>query len=137
MHPIVQRAARASPPEDYTAADIEVLEGLEPVRRRPGMFIGGTDERALHHLAARAVDGVWIHLDVDVLDDEVMPAVDYRLPDGVSWSDAEMMLTRAWQEAAIGMDVTIFNPRLDPGGTIVRSLVEWLVRILTPERGEN
>src|ERR1700710_837712 len=35
----------------YTAKDIEVLEGLEPVRRRPGMYIGGTDERALHHLA--------------------------------------------------------------------------------------
>ncbi|MCP3055534.1 DNA topoisomerase IV subunit B, partial [Aurantimonas sp. LRZ36] len=37
---------------DYTAADIEVLEGLEPVRRRPGMYIGGTDEKALHHLFA-------------------------------------------------------------------------------------
>jgi topoisomerase-4 subunit B len=41
---------------DYTAADIEVLEGLEPVRRRPGMFIGGTDERALHHLVAELLD---------------------------------------------------------------------------------
>jgi len=41
---------------DYSAADIEVLEGLEPVRRRPGMFIGGTDERALHHLVAELLD---------------------------------------------------------------------------------
>ncbi len=40
----------------YTAKDIEVLEGLEPVRRRPGMYIGGTDERALHHLAAEILD---------------------------------------------------------------------------------
>jgi topoisomerase-4 subunit B len=40
----------------YTAADIEVLEGLEPVRRRPGMYIGGTDERALHHLVAEVLD---------------------------------------------------------------------------------
>ncbi len=40
----------------YTARDIEVLEGLEPVRRRPGMYIGGTDERALHHLVAEIVD---------------------------------------------------------------------------------
>ena len=40
----------------YSAKDIEVLEGLEPVRRRPGMYIGGTDETALHHLAAEIID---------------------------------------------------------------------------------
>lgn len=40
----------------YSAKDIEVLEGLEPVRRRPGMYIGGTDERAYHHLAAEILD---------------------------------------------------------------------------------
>jgi topoisomerase IV subunit B len=44
------------PQSDYSAKDIEVLEGLEPVRRRPGMYIGGTDERALHHLAAEVLD---------------------------------------------------------------------------------
>jgi topoisomerase IV subunit B len=42
--------------EAYSAADIEVLEGLEPVRRRPGMYIGGTDEKALHHLFAEVID---------------------------------------------------------------------------------
>jgi topoisomerase-4 subunit B len=41
---------------DYDASAIEVLEGLEPVRRRPGMYVGGTDERALHHLAAEVLD---------------------------------------------------------------------------------
>jgi len=41
---------------DYSAKDIEVLEGLEPVRQRPGMYIGGTDERALHHLVAEVLD---------------------------------------------------------------------------------
>ncbi len=40
----------------YNASDIEVLEGLEPVRRRPGMYVGGTDERAFHHLAAEVLD---------------------------------------------------------------------------------
>jgi topoisomerase-4 subunit B len=50
-------APRASGGEaDYTARDIEVLEGLEPVRRRPGMYIGGTDEKALHHLFAEVID---------------------------------------------------------------------------------
>ncbi len=52
-----RRPARGTGGEaDYTAADIEVLEGLEPVRRRPGMYIGGTDEKALHHLFAEVID---------------------------------------------------------------------------------
>jgi topoisomerase-4 subunit B len=54
-------ATRAAKPRGgaeagYTARDIEVLEGLEPVRRRPGMYIGGTDEKALHHLFAEVID---------------------------------------------------------------------------------
>ncbi|MBS0334883.1 MAG: DNA topoisomerase IV subunit B [Proteobacteria bacterium] len=48
--------AAASPSGGYSAKDIEVLEGLEPVRKRPGMYIGGTDERALHHLFAEVLD---------------------------------------------------------------------------------
>jgi len=44
------------PASSYSAKDIEVLEGLEPVRKRPGMYIGGTDERALHHLFAEVLD---------------------------------------------------------------------------------
>src|SRR5882762_8045539 len=53
------KAVRGKPApggEAYTARDIEVLEGLEPVRRRPGMYIGGTDEKALHHLFAEVID---------------------------------------------------------------------------------
>ena len=48
--------AATAAPSDYDASHIEVLEGLEPVRRRPGMYIGGTDERALHHLASEVLD---------------------------------------------------------------------------------
>ena len=55
------KATRAARPMSgaeagYTARHIEVLEGLEPVRRRPGMYIGGTDEKALHHLFAEVID---------------------------------------------------------------------------------
>ncbi|MBL4645617.1 MAG: DNA topoisomerase IV subunit B, partial [Rhizobiales bacterium] len=59
-NPSPKRAALKSgnfdDPDAYTAADIEVLEGLEPVRKRPGMYIGGTDEKAMHHLFAEVID---------------------------------------------------------------------------------
>ena len=76
MHDLFQAEQEPTPASiDYSAKDIEVLEGLEPVRRRPGMFIGGTDERALHHLVAELLDNAmdeavaghadWIELRMD------------------------------------------------------------------------
>ncbi|MBM3516255.1 MAG: DNA topoisomerase IV subunit B, partial [Alphaproteobacteria bacterium] len=53
MADLFQHASRKG---EYTAKDIEVLEGLEPVRRRPGMYIGGNDEKAMHHLIAEVLD---------------------------------------------------------------------------------
>src|SRR5216684_6103125 len=58
----------------YTAKHIEVLEGLEPVRRRPGMYIGGTDEKALHHLFAEVIDN----------------AMDEALAGHADWIEVEM-----------------------------------------------
>src|SRR5690242_144965 len=69
------RPARASSAEaGYTAKHIEVLEGLEPVRRRPGMYIGGTDEKALHHLFAEVIDN----------------AMDEALAGHADWIEVEM-----------------------------------------------
>jgi len=69
---------KAAKSGSYSAKDIEVLEGLEPVRRRPGMYIGGTDERALHHLAAEILDnsmdeavaGHASHISIELRDDQ-------------------------------------------------------------------
>ena len=73
--PATKNSAKSRGEEQYTAADIEVLEGLEPVRRRPGMYIGGTDEKALHHLFSEVMDNAmdeavaghatWIEVDYD------------------------------------------------------------------------
>src|SRR5271170_8525055 len=68
---------KSSKSDAYTARDIEVLEGLEPVRRRPGMYIGGTDENAMHHLASEvfdnamdeAVAGFASRIEVELADD--------------------------------------------------------------------
>ncbi|HEX9701956.1 MAG TPA: DNA topoisomerase IV subunit B [Rhodospirillales bacterium] len=68
----------------YSAKDIEVLEGLEPVRRRPGMYIGGTDEHALHHLAAEILDnamdeavaGHASHIEVELAEDGTVTVTD-------------------------------------------------------------
>lgn len=56
MADLFNSPAAAATDSGYSAKDIEVLEGLEPVRRRPGMYIGGTDDRAMHHLAAEVLD---------------------------------------------------------------------------------
>jgi topoisomerase-4 subunit B len=76
-----EKIARAKPPTrrssaeaGYTARHIEVLEGLEPVRRRPGMYIGGTDEKALHHLFAEVIDN----------------AMDEALAGHADWIEVEM-----------------------------------------------
>jgi arginase len=89
---------------------------------------------ALAHLQrAGGPTGFWVHLDVDVLDDAIMPAVDYHLPDGLTWEELTGVLrTAAASDHATGLDITIFNPALDPDGRVARSLVDALVAGLTP-----
>jgi arginase len=77
--------------------------------------------------------GFWIHLDVDVLDDAIMPAVDYRILDGLSWGELTAVLRAAVASGrAAGLEVTIFNPTLDTDGRIARALVNALVAGLSP-----
>ncbi len=79
------------------------------------------------------LDGFWIHLDVDVLDDSIMPAVDYRLGGGgLSFSElSELLKILVASDRAVGMDITIFNPLLDFDGSITRRFVSSLIQGLS------
>lgn len=86
---------------------------------------------ALESLHRPELAGIWVHLDCDAVDDALMPAVDYRLPGGLSWAELETVLRLAIDAGrVVGLEITIFNPRLDSDGTIAHDLVGCLVRAL-------
>lgn len=85
----------------------------------------GAARAAVEHVARDQLDGFFIHLDADVLSDEVMPAVDYRIPGGLSWAELETILRTALASGrAVGIEITIYNPKLDADGSSGRGLVE-------------
>ncbi len=97
---------------------------LGDVRQR-GLADVATETTA--RFAGSGVEGFWIHVDVDVLDSALMPAVDSPQPDGMTYDElAEMLRPLLASPLAVGIEVTIFDPELDPDGTLARHLVEML-----------
>ena len=93
-------------------------------------------ERAAHDALGRLhrpeLAGIWVHLDCDAVDDALMPAVDYRLPGGLTWSELNTVLRLAIDTGrVVGLEITIFNPTLDPDGAIAEDLVTCLVGAIT------
>jgi arginase len=89
-------------------------------------------------LAQRELEGIWIHLDADVLDDRIMPAVDYRLPGGLSWEELSATLRVGMETGkAVGLNLGIFNPALDRDGAIARGLVRCLAEGLLSSRAQR
>jgi arginase len=124
-------------------ADVAAADGSQRIEDTDILVIDYADVRRLGvEQAARAalgtldrvdLDGVWLHLDCDVLDDDVMPAVDYRIPGGLGWDELEHVLRSAFATGRVaGIDVTIFNPTLDRDGSIAERLVASLTRGLSP-----
>jgi arginase len=98
---------------------------LQIIRKR-GIKSCATE--GIKRLQANGIAGFWIHLDVDVLDDNVVPAVDYRIPGGLSFSELiELIQTLLQTQLAVGMDITIFNPSLDKDGSITKKLTSTIV----------
>lgn len=90
-----------------------------------GQGLESAARAAVDHVTRPELDGAWLHLDVDVLDDAVMPAVDYRQPDGLSFDEVAWVLRAALASGrAVGLEVTIFNPTLDPDGSRARGIVD-------------
>lgn len=86
---------------------------------------------ALERLVRPELDGFWIHLDADVLDDAIMPAVDYRMPGGLGWDELQVVIRQALATGKVrGINVTIFNPALDESGEIARAFTDTLVAAL-------
>ncbi|HMG55908.1 MAG TPA: arginase family protein [Kofleriaceae bacterium] len=86
---------------------------------------------AVAHLTRDEVAGFFIHVDADCLDDDVMPAVDYRLAGGLSWDELATTLGVALASGrARGIEVAIYNPRLDPDGAAGRRLSQLLADVL-------
>ena len=113
------------------ATEILALD-LDTVRR---MGVERAMAVALERLSRPSLDGFFIHFDADSLDDSVMPAVDYRLPDGFSWNEMTAILKVAMASGhAVGLEVTIYNPALDENGAAGRGLTNALVAALTPTR---
>jgi arginase len=109
---------------DILATEITVLN-LAAVRR-----LGPTEAArfTLDTLAPRGLDGFWLHLDADVLDDAVMPAVDSPAPDGLSYGELIALLRPLLRSPlATGLEITIFDPDVDPDGAIAQSFTEAIV----------
>jgi arginase len=124
---------REDDPEARDVADtgIEVWD-LSAVRK---IGPGEVAAWAIETLKANGVDGFWIHLDVDGLDDEVMPAVDFRRPGGLSYAElVELLRVFLRSDLAVGMQVTIFNPESDPTGEIAEELTSAVVAAFMGEK---
>jgi arginase len=127
----------------FRDAKVAAAEGSQPLPTRlRAIDLVTVRERGIDRAAADAVahlereggpTGFWIHLDADVLDDAIMPAVDYHLPGGLSWNELSVVLqTAAASARAVGLQVTIFNPTLDENGRYASGLVDALGDGLAP-----
>lgn len=101
-----------------------------PTIHRMGIVAAARD--AIDHLCRDELDGFWIHVDADCLEDAVMPAVDFRLPGGLLPEQLETVLTMALDSgSAVGLEITIYNPTLDTDGRAGKLLTDLLVSALS------
>lgn len=118
-----QAQYRSQPlPPDLRALDLAAV-------RRMGAETAAA--HAVEHLTREELDGFFIHVDADCLSDDIMPAVDYRIPDGLTWHELGTTLKRALGSGkAVGLELTIYNPNLDADGAAGRGLAQLVGDVL-------
>jgi arginase len=110
--------------QDVISTNMQVYD-LSHVKE---LGIKNASSLAIKKLLENEVEGFWIHLDADVLNDSIMPAVDYRLEGGLSFSElSDLLRTINSSGRAVGMSITIFNPRLDLDNSIASKFVSSIV----------
>jgi len=130
---IVALGEREHDPETRDVLDTEIAVLDLAAVRKVGVAEAG--RRAVNRFKRNGLEGFWIHLDADVLDDEVMPAVDSPQPGGLSRNELiEMLRVLLASRLAAGMEVTIFDPDLDPDGTVASAFADNLVVALADGR---
>jgi arginase len=111
---------------DRVARTRLTLHDLDSLRRDGAANVV---RRELQRLTTQGVDGFWIHIDADVLDDAVMPAVDSRQPGGLRLDELTSILRDLLRSPlAAGMHIGIYDPDLDPGSDAGRALVDAIVQ---------
>src|SRR6266498_2576089 len=111
--------------QDVTTTTVITVIGADQIRRDGAAAAAAA---ALAVLEGRGLDGFWIHVDVDVLDREVMPAVDSPEPDGLDYQELITLLRALTASGlAVGAEVAIFDPDLDPDGHLAQELVTAVV----------
>jgi arginase len=114
-----------SPPESL-APGLHVIDGRQLVEAD----VSAVEERLATHILGRCRP-VWLHVDLDVLDGELMPAVSYPQVGGPSWSTLESLaIAVARTGNLIGVDVTDLDPDRDPDGSHTRATAEFLERVI-------
>ena len=109
---------------DIHGTDITVWD-LPKVR---ALGFAGAAGMAAEKLRVNGVEGFWVHLDADVLDDALMPAVDSRQPGGMDYAElVELLRPLLRSGLAVGMEITIFDPELDPTGEIAEAFTAAVV----------
>ena len=102
---------------------------LAAIRQRG---IAAAAREAVAHVSRDDLAGFWIHIDADCLDDAVMPAVEYRIPDGLTENELQTTLKMALDSGrAVGLEITVYNPALDADGRAGRALSDLLANALS------